>query len=187
MPKSLEKYTFSDFDIAMMRLALAEAKLASEQGDVPVGAVITCHEQILAQAHNQRQARQDPTAHAEILAIQEAARNLKTWHLDNCRLYVTLEPCPMCAGAIINSRITEVIFGARQEKSGALVSVCQLFESNWNHQAQIKEGLLAEESAHLLKQFFRQRRREKSQLGGPGQRRKAAYQAWLTRLEEDQQ
>lgn len=173
--------TFSEFDNAMMELALSEARAAANLGDVPVGAVLICEGQVIAQAKNESHSRQDPTAHAEMLAIRQAAERLGTWHLDNCSLYVSLEPCPMCAGAILNSHIGRVVFASRQAKTGAVVSACQLFQLDLGPKPQIEEGLLAEDSSRLLQDFFQEQRLRKKQLGGPAARRRAALQAWQER------
>ncbi|MDD7401494.1 MAG: nucleoside deaminase [Eubacteriales bacterium] len=174
---------FSPLDLAMMELALKEAQKAAEAGDVPVGAVLCLGEEILAKAKNEREARQDATAHAEILAIRQASQALQTWHLEATTLYVTLEPCPMCAGAILNSRIARVVFGAYQTKTGALASKTRLYDLDWPGKPQWQAGLLATESQELLQAFFQERRRQASQLGGPGARRAATLKNWLDRTE----
>lgn len=172
---------FSEFDISMMELALEAAKAAALDGNVPVGALISRHGEIIAIAHNERDSSRDPTAHAEMLAIRKAAEVLKTWHLEGCTLYVTLEPCPMCAGALINSRISHLVFGACQDKFGAIMSKMKLFSYNWNHIPTVSYGLLAEESSTLLQDFFQKRREEKKKLGGPAKRREAALDKWYLR------
>jgi len=144
---------------AAMRIALEHAELAAIVGEVPVGAVVICDGEIIAARHNERETRNDPTAHAEILALRDAANARGTWHLENCALVVTLEPCIMCAGALINSRIGAVIFGAADLKGGAtssLYNVCT--DPRLNHNPRVIHGLLQDESALLLKKFFESKR-----------------------------
>jgi len=143
-----------------MRLALALAKRAGQAGDVPVGAVIVNGQgQCIAQAENQRQRTHDPTAHAEILALRQAGMALGTWYLTECTLYVTLEPCPMCAGALVNARIGALVYGASDPKAGAITSVLQIPTSPAsNHRFPVTSGILAEECRELLQNWFRQRR-----------------------------
>ena len=137
-----------------MEFALNEAKLALECGDVPVGAVIVKDNEVIAKAHNMRQKNQISTHHAEILAIEQACEKLGSWHLDGCSIYVTLEPCPMCAGAIINSRIGDVYFGAKEDKSGSCGSVINLFALDYNFTPRIHYGILESECKTLLQDFF---------------------------------
>lgn len=174
--------TFTSFDYLMMREALSQARLAGEKGDVPVGAVVVYQGRPIASASNSREALQDATAHAEILAIQAASRELASWHLVDCSLYVTLEPCTMCAGAILNARLARVIFAAPQPKTGAFVSQLQLLDSPLNHGTVYAGGLLAEDAIRLMQQWFQRRRLQKKRLGGPGDRRQAALLAWQKRL-----
>jgi tRNA(adenine34) deaminase len=144
-----------------MRLALALAGEAEENGDVPVGCVIADADgKIIGKGRNRREESQDATAHAEIEAIREACQTKGSWRLDDCVLYVTLEPCPMCAGAIINARIPRVVFGAREENTGACGSVLDLFSENFHHRPAIYAGVCAEESRRLMNLFFRSRREE---------------------------
>ncbi|WP_350213591.1 tRNA adenosine(34) deaminase TadA [Botrimarina sp.] len=146
-------------DVAMMRLALGEARAAASDGEVPVGAVITCGDQVVAAAHNQREALRDPTAHAEMIAITQAAESLGGWRLENCTLYVTLEPCPMCAGAIVQARAPRVVYGARDPKAGAVESLYSLLsDTRLNHRCQVLGGVLEEECGGVLREFFRSRR-----------------------------
>lgn len=146
-------------DERVMRLALEEARAAAARGDVPVGAVIVRGDEILARQGNAREREQDPTAHAEILALRQAARAVGSWHLEGCTLYVTLEPCAMCAGAIVHARVARVIFGARDPKAGAAGSVFDLLQhERHNHRVEVREGVLGEEAGALLKGFFRARR-----------------------------
>lgn len=146
-------------DETFMQLALKEAKQAALEREVPVGAVVVHGEEILSTAHNLRETGQNALHHAEVLAISEACTKLQSWRLDECDLYVTLEPCPMCAGAIINARIRRVIFGAADPKAGACGSVVNLFEQPFNHKPEWVGGVLAEEAAALLRDFFRELRR----------------------------
>ncbi len=143
-------------DFAMMREAIRLAEEAAAEGEIPVGAVVVDRETgaILGRGRNRREQAHSPTAHAEILAIEEAAKNRGSWRLSGCNLYVTLEPCPMCSGAIINARIDRVIFGAYDEKAGAVCSVEEMFSLPYNHKPRVTGGLLEEPCAALLQQFF---------------------------------
>ena len=144
-----------------MTEALFEARRALEEDEVPVGAVIVKDGKIIARGHNRRMQNCDPTAHAEIEAIREACRARGTWRLDGCTLYVTLEPCPMCAGAILNARIPTVVYGAREAKSGSCGSVIDLFFENYGFQPRVYGGVMKDECAALLRDFFfRMRERE---------------------------
>ncbi|MGW3634417.1 tRNA adenosine(34) deaminase TadA [Streptomyces sp. NPDC005122] len=143
-----------------MRLALDEADRAVQGGDVPVGAVVlsTDGTTVLAAGHNEREATGDPTAHAEVLAIRRAARRLGEWRLSGCTLVVTLEPCAMCAGALVQSRVERVVYGARDEKAGAAGSVWDLVrDRRLNHRPEVIGGVLDEECGRLLTGFFRSR------------------------------
>ncbi len=138
-----------------MEQAIIEANKAFLQGEVPVGAVIVYENNIISRAHNLREKSNQAIAHAEILVIQEACAKLNTWRLDNCDLYVTLEPCPMCAGAIINARIKSVYFGAYDAKGGACGSVTDLFKpGTFNHSPQVYSGIMEDDCEKLLKEFF---------------------------------
>ncbi|HEY5311225.1 MAG TPA: tRNA adenosine(34) deaminase TadA [Pirellulales bacterium] len=142
-----------------MRLALAEAEQAAAEDEVPVGAVIVHQQRVIASAHNQRESLRDPTAHAEMIAITQAAQALASWRLEDCWLYVTLEPCPMCAGAIVQARIPWVVYGAADPKAGAVESLYRLLgDARLNHRCQTISGLLAEPCGALLAQFFRAKR-----------------------------
>ena len=150
---------FFPLDEHFMRLAIREAERALEHDDVPVGAVVVHDGEVAGAAHNERELRQDPTAHAELLAIREASRALGRWRLLDCVLYVTLEPCAMCAGAIVLARVPRVFYGASDPKAGAAGSVLDVLdEPSLNHRPQVEAGLLAEESAALLRDFFGERR-----------------------------
>ena len=150
---------FFPLDEHFMRLAIREAERAIEHGDVPVGAVIVHEGEVLASACNERELRQDPSAHAELLAIREASRALGSWRLIDCILYVTLEPCAMCAGAIVLARVPRVIYGASDPKTGAAGSVLDvLAEPRLNHRPEVAAGLLADRSGELLRDFFASRR-----------------------------
>lgn len=138
-----------------MREALRLAEEAAESGEVPVGCIITDENGlVIASGKNSREISSDATAHAEILAIREACRVRKSWNLDGCTLYVTLEPCPMCAGAILNARISTVVYGAREEKSGSCGSVIDLFSENYGFHPRVYGGVLREECAAVLRRFF---------------------------------
>ncbi len=142
-----------------MQLALDEARRALEENEVPVGAVIVRAGAVIASAHNERERLRDPTAHAELLAIGRAAKALASWRLEGCTLYTTLEPCPMCAGAIVQARIPIVVYGAADPKAGAVQSLFQLLDDpRLNHQAQVIAGILAEPCGELLSKFFQQQR-----------------------------
>ncbi len=145
-----------------MREALKQADLAESIGEVPIGAVIVKDNQIIAAAYNRREIDHQAIAHAELLAIEIACQRLKTWRLNGCTLYVTLEPCPMCAGAIIQSRIDVVVFGASDPKAGCAGTLMNLLDDpRFNHQTEIVSGCLAEECGGRLTSFFRQLRAEK--------------------------
>ena len=148
-----------DLDERMMRLALLEAEGCLDSGDVPVGAVIARDGEMLTAAGNARERTQDPTAHAEVLALREASSISDSWRLDGCTLYVTLEPCAMCAGAIVLSRIDRVVFGARDPKAGFGGSLGNLLQDErLNHRVDVTVGLLEDECGELLRAFFRERR-----------------------------
>jgi tRNA(adenine34) deaminase len=144
-----------------MRQALNEARAALAVDEVPVGAVIVCQGRVIAAAHNQRETLNDPTAHAEIIAITQAAAALESWRLEDCTMYVTLEPCPMCAGAIVQARMPRVIYGAIDPKAGAVESLYQILsDPRLNHRAEVTAGVLAEPCGQILTDFFAQKRRE---------------------------
>ncbi|MEQ8272555.1 MAG: tRNA adenosine(34) deaminase TadA [Deltaproteobacteria bacterium] len=147
------------FDEAMMALALREAERAASIGEVPVGAVVTLGKEIVVRAHNERESSFDPTSHAELLAMARAGRTLERWRLSECTLYVTLEPCVMCAGAIVNARVGRVVYGAADPKAGAVQSLyAVLADPRLNHRADVKGGVMAAECSEVLKAFFAARR-----------------------------
>lgn len=148
-----------------MRAALREAARAREEQEVPVGAAVVSDGRIVARAHNRPLHLNDPTAHAEILALRRAARRLGNYRLTGCSLYVTIEPCAMCAGAIVQARLRQVVFGASDPKAGAAGSILAILNHpKLNHQVAVTKGVLGEECAGVLKEFFRARRRKKAKL-----------------------
>jgi len=148
-----------------MEAALAEAEAAASEGEVPIGAVVVWENRIIGRGRNRVEATQDPTAHAEILAIGAASQTVKTWRLDEGTLYVTLEPCHMCAGAIVLARIARLVYGASDPKAGACGSLAMVPQDlRLNHRVEVVSGVLAEEGAELLQRFFRERRRAINRL-----------------------
>ena len=147
-------------DKVFMQAALELAREAAAEGEVPVGCVITRNGEIVGRGRNRREKGKNALAHAEIEAINDACKNLGGWRLWECTLYVTLEPCPMCAGAIINARIPRVVYGAGDKKCGAVRSVCTLFDMQFNHHPKVESGILEEEAAQLLSDFFQNLRLE---------------------------
>jgi len=144
-----------------MQLAYREAEAALAEDEVPVGAVIVYQERVIASAHNQREQLNDPTAHAEMIAITQAAESLGSWRLDGCTLYVTLEPCLMCAGGIVQARVPTVVYGATDPKAGAVHTLYKtLTDPRLNHQAQVFAGILAEPCGAILTQFFQEKRKQ---------------------------
>ncbi len=153
-------------DEAFMAEALAEARAAGEAGEVPVGAVVVHQGQIVARGRNRKEAQGDPTAHAEVLALREAAQALGAWRLSGATLYVTLEPCPMCAGALVQARVDRLVFGCRDPKAGAvgsLMNLCQ--DPRLNHRLVVTEGVHGQEASGLLKAFFKARRGKDKTFG----------------------
>ncbi len=145
-----------------MKLALKEAKKAYDELEIPVGAIIVKGGKVIARAYNEKEKKQDSTKHAEILAIQKAAKKLKSWRLYDCDMYVTLEPCSMCAGALIQSRIHKVYIGTMDEKTGACGSVLNLLEDyKFNHKVEVEYGICEDECEKILKDFFRELRKSK--------------------------
>ena len=152
--------TASELELGFMRRALAAAEEAAGRGEVPVGAVVTLGNEIVAIAHNERETGSDPTAHAEIVALRRAAAALGSWRLCNADLYVTMEPCPMCAGALVNARIRRLYFGCDDPKAGAVRTLYQLLDDRrLNHRVEVVAGVLALEGATLLRNFFGRLRR----------------------------
>ena len=161
MSRRLSPGTFSKADANFMRRALREAQKADSEGEVPVGAVVVHDEKIIARAHNRPLSLSDPSAHAEVLALRRAAKKLGNYRLKGCDLYVTIEPCAMCAGAIIQARLRRLVFGTSDPKAGACGSVLAVLNHpKVNHQVEVVSGVLAEECAAILRAFFRKRRRK---------------------------
>jgi tRNA(adenine34) deaminase len=149
----------SDADRALMEVALDEARAAAEAGDVPVGAVVARGDELLARSGNAREQAQDPTAHAEILALRRAAVMVGSWHLEGCTMYVTLEPCAMCAGALVLARIDRLVYAAADPKAGFAGSLGDLTrDPRLNHLVEVETGVLETEASELLREFFRKRR-----------------------------
>lgn len=147
-----------------MKLAIEQAQIAEENSDVPIGTVIVYKNQIIGKAYNQREQLQDPTAHAEIIALTQAAAFLESWRLHGCTMYVTLEPCPMCAGALVLARIDRLVYGCDDPKTGAVKSLYNIVnDERLNHTINVTSGILAEECSGLLQQFFQRRRIENNQ------------------------
>lgn len=145
-----------------MKYALNLARLSADEGEVPVGAIVVCDGKIVGEGRNRRETVKNALHHAEIEAINDACKNLGGWRLWKCDMYVTLEPCPMCAGAIINSRIKNVYFGASDEKNGAVVSAARLFDMNFTHKPLYEGGIMGEECAEILSSFFKDLRKKKA-------------------------
>lgn len=146
-----------------MRLALARARRAEELDEVPVGAVVVRDGRVIASGYNLRESRQDATLHAEMIAIRRACRKLGSFRLEDCTLYVTLEPCPMCAGAVVNARIPRLVYGASDPKAGCcetLYALCT--DPRFNHRAEVRGGVLAEECGEILRSYFRKKRKKKN-------------------------
>ncbi len=153
----------SDVDVAMMRRALALADEAAAMGEVPVGAVVYRGEEIIAEAFNLRESENDPTAHAELIAMRKAGEALGEWRLSGCSLAVTLEPCPMCAGALVNARVERVIYGAADPKAGACHTLYKIpSDTRLNHRVEIIRGVMEPECRRQLQAFFQQRRAKKA-------------------------
>lgn len=148
-----------NLDIGFMRLALEEAEVAFSEDEVPVGAVLVLDNRVLVKAHNRREGLNDPTAHAEVLALREGAKMAESWRLNGATLYVTKEPCVMCAGTMINARLGSLVYGCRDIKGGAVDSLYNLLtDKRLNHQVKVTAGVLEEECAAILKSFFEKRR-----------------------------
>lgn len=147
-----------------MKLAIEQARVADENGDVPIGAVIIHNDTIIAKAYNQREQLKDPTAHAEIIALTQAAAYLKSWRLNGCTMYVTLEPCPMCAGALVLARIDRLVYGCDDPKAGACGTLYDIVrDDRLNHRLQVTAGVLADDCSKLLQNFFQKRRTTNAQ------------------------
>lgn len=158
---------YDEIDEQRMMLALKAALDAAEAGEVPVGAVVFHRDRLIGRAHNQRETLQDPTAHAEILAITQAASALESWRLEDCTMYVTLEPCAMCAGALVLARISRLVYGASDPKAGACGSVLDVLGcERLNHTVDVVSGVMAEPCGMALTEFFRERRAERGRNGG---------------------
>ncbi len=152
-----------DDDIAAMQLALQQAVLAEVHEDVPVGAIVVRSGRVIAARHNERELTGDPTAHAEVLAVRDAAALVGHWRLDDCTMYVTLEPCPMCAGSLVNARFGRVVFGAADPKAGAGGSLMNILaDTRLNHRCSVTSGVLADDCGAVLRSFFVARRRVSS-------------------------
>jgi tRNA(adenine34) deaminase len=148
-------------DERFMKLAIEQAQIAEENGDVPIGAVIVHNGRIIGKAYNQREQLQDPTAHAEIIALTQAAAALENWHLNGCTMYVTLEPCCMCAGALVLARMERLVYGCDDPKAGACKSLYNIVrDERLNHRLEVTCGVLAEQCGQLLQEFFAHRRQE---------------------------
>ncbi len=146
-----------------MKIAIEQAEIAEENGDVPIGAVIVYKDQIIGKAYNQREQLKDPTAHAEIIALTQAASYLESWRLNGCTIYVTLEPCPMCAGALVLARIDRLVYGCDDPKTGAVKSLYNIVQDErLNHQLEVIGGVLANECSQQLQEFFKKRRSQNS-------------------------
>lgn len=153
-------------DKKYMQLALAEARKAAELGEIPIGAVLVemATGEVIAAAHNMRESWHDATAHAEVIVIREACAKLVRWRLSGCALYVTVEPCPMCSGAIVNGRVDRVVYGCPDVKAGGAESIFNIITNpNLNHCAEVVSGVCEEECAQVMKEFFQRRRRENKQ------------------------
>ncbi|MEM7474138.1 MAG: tRNA adenosine(34) deaminase TadA [Planctomycetota bacterium] len=159
LPESLSSLDLIEWDQSLMRRALQLAVQAMEEDEVPVGAIVTHENRIIGSGWNQRESLKDPTAHAEMIAITQAAATLEDWRLENCTLYVTLEPCPMCAGAIVQSRVSRVVYGATDPKAGAVDSLFRMLDDpRLNHRCDTTAGVMADDCGALLTHFFREKR-----------------------------
>jgi len=155
-------------DERFMQAAIAAARIAEDNGDVPIGAVIVHQGRIIAKAYNQREQLQDPTAHAEIIALTQAAAFLKNWHLNGCTIYVTLEPCPMCAGALVLARIDRLVYGCDDPKAGACGSLYNIVtDGRLNHRLDVTSGVLEDQCREQLQEFFARRRQDNSNRNKP--------------------
>ncbi len=149
-------------DINYMKMALKEAKKAAEKQEVPIGAILVVDDKVVAKAHNLRKKTEMTTAHAEILCLQKANKKFKKWRLEKAVMYVTVEPCPMCAGALLQARIKKLVYGANDEKAGCVGSIYNLLQDrNFNHKVEVKSGVLKEECSDIMKKFFQKLRKKK--------------------------
>jgi len=156
--------TKAEQDEQYMRQAIEAAKIAQENGDVPIGAVVVYENQVIGRAYNQREQLKDPTAHAEIIALTQAAAFIESWRLHGCTIYVTLEPCAMCAGALVLGRLDRLVYGCNDPKAGACGSLYNIVQDErLNHRLEITSGVIADECAKLLQDFFQRRRFEGAQ------------------------
>jgi len=159
---------FQEQDERYMRMAIEAARVAEDNGDVPIGAVIVHDGRVIAKAYNQREQLKDPTAHAEIIALTQAAAALESWRLCGCSVYVTLEPCPMCAGALVLARVDRLVYGCNDPKAGACGSLYNIVQDpRLNHRIDVTSGVLAETCASLLSEFFRRKREQRQDNSGP--------------------
>ena len=155
----------NEIDIRYMKLAIDQALIAEENGDVPIGCVIVHQNKVIGRAYNQREQLQDPTAHAEIIALTQAAASLESWRLLDCTIYVTLEPCCMCAGALVLARMKRLVYGCDDQKTGAVKSLYNIVQDErLNHIVEVTSGVMAEECSSLLQFFFKRRRIENNQM-----------------------
>lgn len=154
----------NDADIRFMKMALDQAAIAEENGDVPIGAVIVYENTVIAKAYNQREQLSDPTAHAEIIALTQAAASIGSWRLHGCTIYVTLEPCTMCAGALVLARLDRLVYGCDDPKTGAVKSLYNIVQdSRLNHTLEVTSDIMAEDCSRQLQRFFQRRRNENEQ------------------------
>ena len=168
MPSEQRKLSIdSNSDEKFMKAAIDAAFIAEENGDVPIGAVVVYENKIIAKGYNQRQQLNDPTAHAEIIALTAAAEFIGNWRLNGCTMYVTLEPCPMCAGALVNARADRLVYGCDDPKAGACKSLYNIVQDErLNHRLEVTSGVMAVECSTILSEFFRRRRIENKNLEG---------------------
>ena len=165
----LTRHHATELDAEMMRRAIDLARRAWQAAEVPVGAVIYRGEEVLAEAYNLREADRDPTAHAEMIALREASAKINDWRLNDCTLVVTLEPCPMCAGGIVNARVGRLVYGASDPKMGAVESLYQICDDQrLNHRPQVIRGLMAPECRGILREFFKERRKQNKEARRAG-------------------
>lgn len=152
-------------DIKFMKEAIKQAKKAYNIEEVPIGCVIVQEDKIIARGYNKRNTKKNTLAHAEMIAIEKACKKLGDWRVENCTMYITLEPCPMCAGAIVQARIPRVVIGTRNQKAGCAGSVLNLLQvQEFNHQVELTEGILQEECSQMMKDFFREMRKRKAEI-----------------------